>query len=280
MIQRNDQSSNNEIFKDFVIETTADGSPTARFKSDLDERTEPMHNSQGAAAETVYIYTNPFSYLLQNLHRETEINSLVVGLGLGYIELNILSEILKNSDLLQQTQVNLLTFEKNEELKHAFNQSIDQLVNGTEQSIATALYQKIIHIVANHNDSNAYKVIQLANKALKDERVFNINVNWQILGELNLQSQVQKKFHFIAYDAFSQKTDHPLWTEQFLNYFVENFCHQNCVFSTYACTGLLKRVLTQNGFTLIKRKGFKGKREATLAFRGVFSNDPQLSQIF
>jgi len=280
MIQRNDQSSNSEIFKDFVVEVTADGSPTARLKTEQAERTESMHNSQGAAAETVYIYTNPFRYMLQNLHRENEINSLVVGLGLGYIELNILNELLKQDKISREIQFNLLTFEKNEELRNTFRQSIEHLFNNNEKSKTTALYEQIIQFVVNQHELRATHVIEFASQTLHDQKAFDVNLNWKILEELNLQTQTDKRFHFVAYDAYSQRTDHPLWTEEFLNDFVEKFCHQNCVFSTYACTGTLKRTLIKHGFTLVKRNGFKGKREATLAFRGVFNNDPQLFQIF
>ena len=47
---------------------------------------------------------------------------------------------------------------------------------------------------------------------------------------------------------------------------------ENCVFTTYACTSVLRKTLTENGFQFLKRPGFSGKRESSLATRALTLN--------
>ncbi len=49
----------------------------------------------------------------------------------------------------------------------------------------------------------------------------------------------------------------------------ENLNEQNepVFFSTYACTGVLRRALANEGFLVEKRMGFQGKRNSTIATR-------------
>ena len=67
--------------KFFSQEITADGSPTLKS-------TEKMHHWAGAASETIYIYGDAVSLAQQKLN-SAEIQYLVLGLGLGYIEMMI-----------------------------------------------------------------------------------------------------------------------------------------------------------------------------------------------
>lgn len=83
----------------------------------------------------------------------------------------------------------------------------------------------------------------------------------------------------ICYDAFSQKTNNPLWQKEFLEKFIHDHAEEDCVFTTYACTSVLKKVLTEKKFQLIKRPGFFGKRDSTLALRGCFKTKEYFFQI-
>ena len=83
----------------------------------------------------------------------------------------------------------------------------------------------------------------------------------------------QIHWNVICYDAFSQNTIQPLWQAEFLDSFIKKYESSDCVFTTYACTGVLKKVLTKNNFELIKKPGFSGKRESTLAYRGKFKSE-------
>lgn len=230
--------------KSFVIELTADGSPTLRLKNSNElhpeKMPESMHHSGGAAAETLYIYTGPFKNILKALSelKQNQLSIGVVGLGLGYIELSILQNLTANPAI----SASLTSFEKETELVEAFTAWLNGNANSTYDLICEKLSV----------DKN------------------NV-IEWEILGELTAKTAINQPFHFVAYDAFSQFTDGPLWTDEFLDFFLTNLCAKDCVFATYACTGNLKRALQRNGFLFIKRPGFSGKRDATLALRGEFT---------
>ncbi len=226
--------------KQFIPETTADGSPTLRLISeslvDLTIRVESMHHSGGAASETQYIYGNP---IRQGLAVDPEINFLVVGLGLGYIEMLIASETAGRK---------IISYEIDPELRHNFS----DWVSGADEF---DIYDQVCRSIKLEPD---FVRLQIQKNHLK------------LCGELSLKTVFEQKSHVICFDAFSQKTSGTLWTEEFLDYFIVHSCEQDCIFTTYACTGLLKRTLEKHGFQFEKRPGFIGKRDSTLATRGKF----------
>lgn len=238
-------------FKSFVIELTADGSPTLRLKnlneSHPGKMPESMHHSGGAAAETLYIYTEPFKNSLKALAeiKQSQLSIGVVGLGLGYIELSIL----QNLCVKPAISATLTSFEKESELSEAF-----------------------IAWFGGRDDVTYDLICKKLSIDKKDIVEYSKSKSWNILGELSLKTAVSEPFNFVAYDAFSQFTDGPLWTDEFLDYFLSYLCAKDCVFTTYACTGNLKRALQRNDFLFIKRPGFSGKRDATLALRGGFKS--------
>ena len=78
----------------FEIEITGDGSPSLRLLESVDpakDKGESMHHSGGACAETLLIYGQPIALTLQKVEKA---HFLIVGLGLGYIELTIAREAL------------------------------------------------------------------------------------------------------------------------------------------------------------------------------------------
>ena len=243
--------------KSFVIELTGDGSPTLRLKNANilfpEKRPESMHHSGGAAAETLYIYAMPFenTLLAAGLINKNNLALGIVGLGLGYIELAILQNLSVNSAI----SATITSFEKEAELTQEFK----AWASGGENKTYDLICEKL-HV-------NKVKALE----TLK-------TINWRARGELTPRTEVENQFNFVAYDAFSQFTDGPLWTDEFLDFFLTNLCSQDCVFATYACTGLLKRALIRNNFIFIKRLGFNGKRDATLALRGDFVTHQHLFQ--
>lgn len=232
--------------KSFVIELTGDGSPTLRLKkSSSEKQAESMHHSGGAASETLYIYTEPFKKTL-SITTQSNLSIGVVGLGLGYIELSITPAL---------SVAKLVSFEKDQELVENFK----SWIHGQENKTYDLICEKL-HV----DKSSALKKLNA--------------LGWHCEGELTPATQISEPFNYVAYDAFSQFTDGPLWTDEFLDFFLTNLCAKDCVFATYACTGLLKRALIRNGFSFIKRPGFKGKRDATLALRGEFTSHLYLFQ--
>lgn len=273
------------LFNLFDIEYTADGSPTLRLKKPLNEKitqsdktldrapefvkkTESMHHSGGAATETFYIYTSPFKrmhelILDKKVSFNEHVNIGVVGLGLAYIELSLLPCLISQQHLPEALNYKVLSFEKEDELILNFKKWIASEKN-------TPLYDEVYAALKKIGGFDIAKI-----EIFKTLMGKSSAIEWDIKGELSLETlhrliSLENRFNFVAFDAFSQSTDIPLWKEEFLEGFFKMACAEDCVFTTYACTGLLKRKLTENNFVVIKRKGFSGKRDATLALRGQF----------
>lgn len=230
----------------FSVLQTADGSPSLRGE------TEPMHHLGGAYSETQYIYGEALRRLAE--HKElVSWNVLVVGLGLGYIELLSVAEALKH-----QKKIHLLTYEIEAEL-------VDLFIHWLKGDVENKVYDQMLNFFK--EDYPAYD--------LKKE-LFEIYLQgeWEIRGALDSSSLPSPKYQLILFDAFSGKTTPNLWTEDFLNVFLMKTVGSSlpAVFSTYACTGVLKRVLHQAGFKVEKRRGFLGKRNSTLAYKQVLDS--------
>ena len=238
----------NSPSKQFITELTADGSPTLRIKTEnsanfsSENRPESMHHSAGAATETKYIYGEA-ARLLKKTVVHPQI--CVVGLGLGYIEL-LMAEIF--------SEFIIWSYEADDELSQSF-------LNWLEQKKSHLfIYDEVVKSLALDKE---YILGQMKKNSLV------------IKGALNLSTLTEgvQQFNLICFDAFSSKTTSALWTEEFLDFFIQKMCHKSCVFVTYACTGVLKRALKKNGFTLLPKKGFTGKRDCTLAFREIDVTD-------
>lgn len=232
----------------FIPEITADGSPTLRLKSSITDdydltrqsRPESMHHSGGAATETEYIYGQPLKHAFQLM---PDFKTTVVGLGLGYIEMILLS--LGDSK-------NILSFETDHELISAF-------VNWLKESSTSELHQKVC------------LSLQLNEKKIRSH--YNDQEFCFVRAGLNSENYKNfRKSNVICFDAFSSKTTAHLWSEDFLTDFIAQHSEDDAVFTTYACTGSLKRALRKNNFEFMNRKGFTGKRDSTLAVRGLFKN--------
>ena len=250
----------------FTAELTSDKSPTLRLKTSSSDKLESMHHSGGAATETSYIYTEPLKKTIKRWPFEDlkELNIAVVGLGLGYIETSLVGLLQKENFSLA---TGLTSFEKESVL-------IEEFKNFFDQSHKNSIHQKMFQSVSEINNYDENKLFDLMKVVIKNE---HLQFRLDLKTELNNTTISAQKFHYIAFDAFSQKTDHPLWKEDFLDNFINQTAEPDCLFTTYACTGTLKQVLKKHGFRLIPRLGFQGKRDSTLAVRGVF-NRVDLSQ--
>lgn len=237
----------------FTLELTNDQSPTLR----LPEDGESMHHSGGAAAETQYIYK---SVIEESVQLMNESKTCVVGLGLGYIEISWAMALLQ-TNLNDLDKYSLVSFETEENLKENFK--IWLHTNDTE-----SVYDQICwHL----NSSIEIKSIK---KILRDnfER-------FPFEGDFYDESVKHKNFNIVCYDAFSSKTTEKLWSEEFIGEFLKNSCAENCVLTTYACTGVLKRALQAQNFSFYKRAGFHGKRDSSLALRGLFKTSAAVYRI-
>ncbi len=206
-----------------------------------------MHHSGGAATETIYIYGDVIDQTHARL--KSKCKTRIVGLGLGYIEicwaLSLIKQNIKPSD-----HFSFHSFEVAEELRLNF-------LNWIQSDHTDLIYDTIAQKL------NPQVPRQLIKQTLREA----MRNGSQILGDIKAFNESETKWNIICYDAFSRKTNENLWSFEFLNGFLEKFAATDCQFSTYACTAILKKSLKRNGFELINRPGFSGKRESTLAHR-------------
>ncbi len=257
--------SNLKPQEDFDIFTTADGSPTISLLGG-----EKMHSLDGALSESLFIY----GQCIENILDLPRSSVLSMGLGLGYNELMALGYFQKKN----VTDFHLVSFEKVSFLRQSFL----SWINGLEKLLASdsnllqdhlegfknsppknslfECYNQILFSLADHFSINPNQYFQFLLESLKSEK-------FMLLNELTEKNINHFKFNAIFYDAFSGNTDSPLWTQDHLENFIEQYCSEVCTFSTYAATGNLRRALTKNGFKVELQKGFGKKRQSTFAVR-------------
>lgn len=202
-----------------------------------------MHHLGGAYAETQYIYGEA----LRRLQQWPELTSwsvLVVGLGLGYIELLATAEALKNGKSLK-----LLSYEIKQELVDAFMAWLNGAVGNPVYDRMYQFFQK------------DYPGLDLKTGLI---RAHNEGL-WEIRGALTESSLPGESYHALLFDAFSGKSTPELWSPEFLQLFLQKTVSGPNIFATYACTGSLRRTLQAAGFNVEKRPGFQGKRDSTTA---------------
>ena len=232
---------------------TKDKSPSLILGSD--GLSEMMHNSHGAFKESLYIYESALIQAHKQEHLALSVYSL--GLGLGYNEWISLGYCLKH-----KLSLKLQTSESEQWLYTVLKQIVGlESADQSFQDVYKAMIQ-VIELVCEHYELKPKDMIQSAHKLLASS-------DWKLYGALTNESlALIEPVTVVFYDAFSKKMSPELWQEEFLtNFLLHTAAPEGCVFSTYACTGSLKRSLKQSGFHLIPRQGFEGKRESTLAIK-------------
>lgn len=240
----------------FEIEITADQSPTLRLlKPNYPDAThgESMHHSGGACAETNLIYGNPIRDIVQKIENPS---FLIVGLGLGYIEMVIAREAL----LAGRSVAKITSFESVPELREFFF----AWIHGKLEVLSDEVQQTYQHVCDCVLQGTSLKTSDVQN-FLKD----HFKSLSDIEGELLEESTLTLRYHCILYDAFSSKTTPHLWSEEFLTKVLKQGAQERCAFSTYACRVSLKKSLADEGFEVIVRPGFQGKRNSTLGLRSL-----------
>lgn len=226
---------------------TADESPSLRWLGA--ETQESMHHSGGAYTETQMIYGDPLREVFKDVGEcegdRKNLSVISVGLGLGYIEYLAVVESLKFEKKLK-----LLTFEADEFLVQTFL----RWLRG-EEFLGAVVYDKM----ANYFDDVEVQKVKSKMIEMYEDKT------WIIEGALTPELKFEGRYNLICYDAFSSKTSPYLWQEDFLKAFLNKASDTSCCFSTYACTGVLKKSLRESGFELIKRRGFMNKKHSTLA---------------
>ncbi|MFV8259000.1 MnmC family methyltransferase [Bdellovibrio bacteriovorus] len=243
----------------FEIEITGDESPSLRLLESIDgatDRGETMHHSGGACSETLMIYGDPAKQILQKVQKP---HFLVVGLGLGYIELVIAREAL----LLGKTaaDVGLITsYESVPELREFFIQWLHDDRKDLHPEVLQT-YDQVLQSVCRNTSLDPQNLKFFLRNHFSDVS--------KISGALYADVELVSKYHCILYDAFSSKTSPHLWEEEFLNKILREGTEEKSLLTTYACKGNLKRALKAQGFEVILREGFQGKRNSTLGLKNV-----------
>jgi len=232
---------NTEIFY------TGDGSPTLCFERG-DGYREKMHHSGGALGESVYIYHGA---LLSVLEAGLVPQVLSVGLGLGY------NEMLAQAELAARglTGYRIWSFEALPALREGFR----GWILGEDAGELARVFAQVCAMVS----------LQVPVSDLRAQLRASLSE-----GRLELRGSFPEECGGVAantvfYDAYSRKMDEGLWDEQMLTRTFERILLPDCALATYARTGNLNRSLRALGFRPSGKTGFAGKRESTMAFRGV-----------
>lgn len=210
-----------------------------------------MHHQSGAFSETVYVYGKALDAVFARGGKRF----VVVGLGLGYIEMLIAGLSLRNQCA---EHVRLLTHESEPLLRSQFLAWTQESLDASDP-FARA-YEQAARGVGAQTDVPIHRL----QEALRN---WSASGQWTLSGALTAESDTPEKFDGILYDPFSADTAPALWTTQFIDGFLQKFAAPRCVFASYAATGDLKRTLRKHRFENPKRTGFAGKRECTLATR-------------
>ena len=236
----------------FRIELTGDGSPSLRLLQSLREDRpdgEAMHHSGGAAAETDLIYGSCVREVLEKVESPS---FLIVGLGLGYIEMLIAKECL----LRGKTATAIRSFESLPQLRDFFYRWLWSQELPEEISDVYDQALEFILLGCELKKSDIQKFLRDHFPQLDS-----------ISGSLDERTSFSRGYAGILYDAFSSKTSPELWEEEFLRGFLQKAADTKTFLSTYACKGSLKRALKAENFEVIQKPGFQGKRNSLFAQR-------------
>lgn len=269
---------NNEMKKwqdfGFQLIQSQDGSPTLRPYP----VGQSMHHVGGALSESIFIYDKAVEVFLEHhFHHIHQLQFLIVGLGLGYIELLILKRLILQN--IAVTEMRMVSHEVNMHLVQQLQSFLfcssptplaeqEDEVTQTYRQMLTLLCQT--DLSGNPLEQDQSVILQQTIRKLAKQLMET--GQWKIEGALNIESISQFRnaanpFHLVFFDAYSEKASPELWSEEFLDQFIQQLCDTPCVFSTYACTGRLKRALAKNNFKSLRREGFLGKRHSTLMLK-------------
>lgn len=239
---------------DLTILETDDGSPTLAFQRP-DGFSERMHSGGGALTESLYIYGEALERLLAQSVPLRPVRVLSFGLGLGYNELITIARLANVSDNLDWR---IFSFEALASLRQEFHAWANREMSSELNFVTEDLAQRI----AAHFSIEPLRLKSLTQQAL-DNKQLELHSSFP-------EAQPAESCNLVYYDAFSNRMNQAPWDEQHLINTLKPVLKPDCIFTSYAATGTLKRALKHLGFRLIDRQGFHGKRESTLAIRGAF----------
>ncbi len=209
-----------------------------------------MHSKQGAFAESIYVYEPVVKWVIDN---QLEARYLVIGLGLGYLEILIVSYYLKyDPQKLTDNSFLIQSFEKETKLILYFK---NYFLQQETPFIFAKCYKSILEKVAHYYELPIALLFNFMQKFILTEKIVFKN-------SFTSSTILAKPVAGILFDAFSSQSSPELWEEPLLQNILqtENLL-PSCCFATYASRSLLKQQLRKHNFKVQIRKGFMGKRE-------------------
>lgn len=226
---------------------TADGSPSLEWAA----TGECMHNRQGALSESLFIYGSAIAMAFEHISHP---RFLSVGLGLSYVEIIVACWSLKKENF----DWTLESYEKDSQLLESWS----YFLKGLPSPLDTT-YLKILNLCCKHFDIAHSDLLEALHTQYQKGA-------FQLKGLIDDKTEWKDPFNVIIFDPFSAKTDSPCWQQDFLNSFFRQVCASDCIVSSYAAKGVLTRTLKSLDFQVTLPEGFGGKRNRTLAYRGLF----------
>jgi hypothetical protein len=224
----------------FEVVITKDGSPSLAFHKE--GYSQMMHSTQGAYSETEFVYGKALDLAFKEF---AELSILSVGLGFGYVELSAAVRAVGKP-------TKIISYEKEESLRSNWMKFVNNKASDFDSS-----YQSIVDLYT--------KKFLTTTEQIKS---FFKPSQFILRETLELKNPPAETFNCILFDPFCAKFSPEFWQEEALTDFIQKVSAPQCIFSTYAATGVLNRALKSVGFKLLKQKGFAGKRQSTLAIKG------------
>ena len=256
----------------FSLYWTEDGSPTLEMSGLW---SEAMHSRVGALSESLFIYGEALKSL-KDLKVDARI--LSVGLGVGYNEWISAAEFpdglgktggltsYEISETLRGNFLDLLEISAKSD-QNSFFEYLRLQTNSAESpssvgsKAVTAAQAAAAAAVANHYGVS----VQVLAQRLLSWRKLGLWQMREVFGPSSLTAE--DNYSCVLFDPFSGFSQPELWSPEALEMFFGSAFRPVAVFTTYAATGELKRVLRRHGFDIVRSKGFGNKRESTLAVK-------------
>ncbi|MBT4761958.1 MAG: hypothetical protein HOO06_09700 [Bdellovibrionaceae bacterium] len=241
----------------YKIQITADGSPSLELIGPRNTA-ETMHSKAGAFEESLYIYLRVVKSVVE---QDLPLSFYSLGLGLGYNEFILISYLI--SVKTDMSQLKIVSSEHHPELIDQLKLTVQNHSEDRENiSPIQACYHQVIKLCTEYFKISKTELYTKVSELIQ-------NNQWEFHSALNQSCLAKNNIRFsgIFYDAFSEQFAEDLWQEKFLTEFLKTHAAKNCIVSSYAAKGTLRRALEAQGFQLKKSSGFKGKRESTNAVR-------------
>lgn len=217
-----------------------------------------MSDSTQQLNETMYIYGPAIEW---GFRKKMQPRFLSVGMGLGYIEFLVAALCLYDNQPQKKglsEDVYLESFEADPTLRKSFLDFINGRISPND-----TYYHAILKSIEDRMGVDSEDIIQFLSEAYDTE-------SWILRPTLSVETDFASRFDVVLYDLSKTEANETLWSEHFLDKFLNQVTASTCAFATFASKESLQRSLGKLGFNVQDRKGFAGIPQSTLAYRSNF----------